>query len=171
MASFGDDDCVLVLQSRALSHLFTKIRDRETAPSDFAHYASRIMRLLAEEGIACLPARRKDIVCMGTGAHFSGEEIDMTKVTLAQVGSHWSELACTVAFFTFYHLFFFLFFFYYYYYYYYYCVHAIRNSQKKKNLGKVCAVSIVRAGDSLLDAVRACAPGIPVGKILIQVKQ
>ena len=30
------------------------------------------------------------------------------------------------------------------------------------------AVSIVRAGDSLLDAVRSCIPDIPVGKILIQ---
>lgn len=29
----------------------------------------------------------------------------------------------------------------------------------------VCAVSIVRAGDSLLEAVRACCPGISVGKV------
>jgi uracil phosphoribosyltransferase len=32
----------------------------------------------------------------------------------------------------------------------------------------LCAVSIVRAGDTLLEAVRRIKPGIPVGKILIQ---
>lgn len=32
----------------------------------------------------------------------------------------------------------------------------------------VCAVSIVRSGDALLESVRACVPGIRVGKILIQ---
>ena len=32
----------------------------------------------------------------------------------------------------------------------------------------VCAVSIVRAGDSLLESVREIAPGMRVGKILIQ---
>jgi len=36
------------------------------------------------------------------------------------------------------------------------------------DVSKVCAVSVVRAGDSLLEAVRACEPGMPVGKILIQ---
>ena len=29
-----------------------------------------------------------------------------------------------------------------------------------------CVVSIVRAGDSLLEAVRACIPSIPVGKLI-----
>lgn len=33
---------------------------------------------------------------------------------------------------------------------------------------RVCAVSIIRAGDSLLDAVIACDPSVAVGKILIQ---
>jgi len=32
----------------------------------------------------------------------------------------------------------------------------------------ICAVSIVRSGDALLESVRACSPGIRVGKILIQ---
>ena len=35
-------------------------------------------------------------------------------------------------------------------------------------ISKICAVSIVRAGDSLLEAVRECLPGVSVGKILIQ---
>jgi uracil phosphoribosyltransferase len=71
----------------------------------------RIMRILAEEGIASLPMTPKTIKCMGTGAAYEGEEVDMDNV---------------------------------------------------------CAVSIVRAGDSLLEAVRFCSPGIKVGKILIQ---
>eukprot|EP00743_Colponemidia_sp_Colp-15_P003829 GILK01004131.1.p1 GENE.GILK01004131.1~~GILK01004131.1.p1 ORF type:complete len:229 (-),score=38.98 GILK01004131.1:261-947(-) len=33
---------------------------------------------------------------------------------------------------------------------------------------KLCAVSILRAGDSMIQEVRTCLPGIPVGKILIQ---
>ncbi|KAG5187556.1 uracil phosphoribosyltransferase-domain-containing protein [Tribonema minus] len=36
------------------------------------------------------------------------------------------------------------------------------------NTSKVCAVSIIRAGDSLLEAVRKIAPDVHVGKILIQ---
>ena len=36
------------------------------------------------------------------------------------------------------------------------------------DVGKVCCVSIVRAGDSLLGRFRAILPGVSVGKILIQ---
>jgi len=32
----------------------------------------------------------------------------------------------------------------------------------------LCAVSIIRAGDALLESVRECIPGVAVGKILIQ---
>jgi len=38
----------------------------------------------------------------------------------------------------------------------------------EKNELAACAVSIIRAGDSMLQAVRDVIPGIPVGKILIQ---
>ena len=34
--------------------------------------------------------------------------------------------------------------------------------------GNVCAVSIIRSGDALLESVRECLPGVTVGKILIQ---
>jgi uracil phosphoribosyltransferase len=102
---------VTMVQSRALKHLFTKIRDENTKPEEFVSYSQRIMRILAEEGIASLPASTKEIKCMGTGASFIGEEIDISNA---------------------------------------------------------CAVSVVRAGDSLLEAVRACSPSIAVGKILIQ---
>ena len=40
---------VEVIQSRALKHLFTKIRDENTSSKDFSFYALRIMRILAEE--------------------------------------------------------------------------------------------------------------------------
>jgi uracil phosphoribosyltransferase len=33
---------------------------------------------------------------------------------------------------------------------------------------RVCAVSIIRAGDSLLDAVIACDPSVSVGKLLVR---
>jgi len=32
----------------------------------------------------------------------------------------------------------------------------------------LCAVSILRAGDALVESVRECLPGLPVGKILVQ---
>lgn len=32
----------------------------------------------------------------------------------------------------------------------------------------ICAVSIIRSGDALLEIVRECEPALPVGKILIQ---
>jgi len=35
-------------------------------------------------------------------------------------------------------------------------------------ISRICAISIVRAGDSLLEAVRESLPGVSVGKILIQ---
>lgn len=35
-------------------------------------------------------------------------------------------------------------------------------------ISNICVVSIVRAGDSLLEAVRESLPGVSVGKILIQ---
>ena len=41
-------------------------------------------------------------------------------------------------------------------------------SVAETNPDNVCAVSIVRAGDSLLESVREIVPGIRVGKILIQ---
>lgn len=35
-------------------------------------------------------------------------------------------------------------------------------------INKICAVSIVRSGDALLESIRECLPGVPIGKILIQ---
>jgi uracil phosphoribosyltransferase len=41
------------------------------------------------------------------------------------------------------------------------CIPALDNDT-------ICAVSIMRAGDSLVESVRECLPGVAVGKILIQ---
>ena len=40
--------------------------------------------------------------------------------------------------------------------------------EKPLETSRLCAVSIVRSGDALLESVRECLPGISVGKILIQ---
>lgn len=42
------------------------------------------------------------------------------------------------------------------------------DGEKTMDLTKVCAVSIVRSGDALLEVVRSLVPEITVGKILIQ---
>lgn len=43
------DDKLVVCESRAVAHLFTRIRNRDTPPQTFRFYASRMMRILAEE--------------------------------------------------------------------------------------------------------------------------
>ena len=35
-------------------------------------------------------------------------------------------------------------------------------------INQICAVSIIRSGDALVESFRECLPGIPVGKVLIQ---
>jgi len=100
---------LLVSQSKALGHLFTKMRDVNTKPAEYVFYAKRAMRLLAEDAIAELPTKTVDITtpCGRTkGVAISTEDL--------------------------------------------------------------CAVSIIRAGDSLLETVRECIPDVHVGKILIQ---
>merc|ERR1712066_54657 len=100
---------VKVIKSQAVKHLFTRLRDKHTETEKFVYYANRLMRILAEEGIAELPQVQKTIET--PCGEFEGCEIDENN-----------------------------------------CI----------------AVSIIRAGDSLLDAVRFCLPSVRVGKILIQ---
>jgi len=94
--------------------LFTKIRDKDTTSAEFVFYSKRLMRLLAEEAVAHLPATPVT-VSTPTDAPYRG-----------------------------------------------------RLSVADANPDGVCAVSIVRAGDSLLESVREIAPGIRVGKLWIQ---
>merc|ERR1712110_12510 len=101
---------VILCQSRNLPYLFSKIRHVKTDSKDFAFYATRLMKLIAEDGLALLSTRECDIQTpCGT---WRGVEGDPEK--------------------------------------------------------EAFAVSIVRAGDSMLQAVRELCPGIPVAKILIQ---
>ena len=109
---------LIVLQSKALLPLFTKIRDRDTSSKDFVTYSKRIMRLLAEEAIATLP-----------GDDGTTPYTVMTPTNVPYIG---------------------------------------QLSIVDTNPDMVCAVSIVRAGDSLLESVRDIAPGIRVGKLWIQ---
>jgi len=103
------DKNVFLVQSRNINFLFSKIRSVKTNHKDFSFYAMRLMKLIAEDGIALL----------------GGEETEIT----TPCGT-WSGIDI-----------------------------------KEED---ACAVSIIRAGDSMLEAVRALVPGISVGKILIQ---
>lgn len=97
--------------TRAVISLFTTIRDKSTPHGRFAAAADRLMRLLAEEGLAQLPGAEHVTVTTPCGT-FDG----------------------------------------------------LRSAHPKN----VIAVSIVRAGDTLLEAARAICPQVSVGKILIQ---
>ncbi|KAE9047238.1 hypothetical protein PR003_g1175 [Phytophthora rubi] len=98
-----------VLRYRALAPLQIKLRDEKTTPTEFKFYADRLMRILAEEGLAAC-ANKTQTVVTPTGDSFTG-------LVPAE---------------------------------------------------KVCAVSIIRAGDSLLQSIIECDPTVSVGKILIQ---
>ncbi|GMF17024.1 unnamed protein product [Phytophthora fragariaefolia] len=98
-----------VLRYRALAPLQIKLRDERTTPTEFKLYADRLMRLLAEEGLAACASKTQTVVTP-TGDSFTG-------LVPAE---------------------------------------------------KVCAVSIIRAGDSLLQSIIECDPTVSVGKILIQ---
>lgn len=98
-------------QTRAIVSLFSTIRDERTPHGRFAAAADRLMRLLAEEGLAQLPGAEHVTVNTPCGT-FDG----------------------------------------------------LRSAAPKD----VIAVSIVRAGDTLLEAARAICPQMSVGKILIQ---
>merc|ERR1712130_897971 len=99
-----------ILNSKAVSMLFTVIRDKNTSNTDYVFYCDRLCRILAEEGLARLS--------------------EMDTVIETPCGK-W------------------------------------KGPQLPKN-SNICAVSIVRSGDILLEAVRAITPGLAVGKILMQ---
>jgi uracil phosphoribosyltransferase len=101
----------MLVDSRAIRLLFTRIRDASTPPPAFAAHADRLMDVLALEGLALLP--------------------DTRPVTVATPCGPYEGLEAPPA-------------------------------------SSLAVVSIVRAGDSLLEAVRRAAPGVCVGKILIQ---
>lgn len=97
---------LVLCQSKAVKHLFTRIRNAETDNVKFAQYSRRLLRVICEEGLASLPAAQVTITTP-TGSQYEGEHID------------------------------------------------------EDNLA---AVSILRAGDSMLDTLLQCVPSAVVGK-------
>lgn len=53
---------VTVLQSKAVDRLMTFIRNKDTNTADFAYYADRLMRLLAEESLAHMTSAHSEVV-------------------------------------------------------------------------------------------------------------
>ena len=100
----------LIESIKCLRHLFTKIRDSKTERIEFTSYASRLMRVICEEGLAYIQPVSK-VVQTPTNSTYDGIEIDQKSIV---------------------------------------------------------AVSIIRAGDSMLDSFMSVAPEAAVGKILIQ---
>ena len=100
---------VEVLKGRAITSLFTVIRDKDASTADYITHADRLLNLLAEE-------------------------------TLAQHATpHTVTTPC-----------------------------GTYEGLKPCPATELCAVSIVRSGDILLEATRRACLGIAVGKILIQ---
>ncbi len=87
------------------------MRDVKTSSQEFAFFARRAQRILAEEAIAELPSEQHNI--QTPCGPYSG----------------------------------------------------VRMSSSVDN---ICAISIIRSGDALVESVRECLPGVRVGKILIQ---
>eukprot|EP00903_Cladosiphon_okamuranus_P014518 g13466.t1 len=79
-----EDEKVVVCASKALAHLFTRIRNRDTPPHVFRFYASRMMRILAEEGIACLESSRQ-FITTPTAATFSSVYVDESNVCVVSI--------------------------------------------------------------------------------------
>jgi len=100
-----------VLDSPAITALFTVIRDKNTTSREFARHADRLMRILAEEGLARLSGVKEVTVETPCGEY-----------------------------------------------------HGLKTPPPDQ----IAVVSIVRAGDTLLEAVRKSYNGVSVGKILIQ---
>ena len=89
--------------------MHTIIRDVNTSRNDFVFYADRLIRLVVEHGLGCLPFSEVTVQTP-TGADYNG-----------------------VAF-----------------------------------SNRLCGVSVIRSGESMENALRACCKGVKIGKILIR---
>ena len=69
---------VKIIESNAIKHLFTRLRDKNTGTEKFVYYSNRLMRILAEEGISELP-HMKSTVETPCG-QYDGIEIDETNL-------------------------------------------------------------------------------------------
>ncbi|KDD71602.1 hypothetical protein H632_c4709p0, partial [Helicosporidium sp. ATCC 50920] len=98
----------IIPSSFQIRGMHTIIRDANTSTADFAFYADRLLRLVVEAGLGCLPFEDK-FVFTPTGRVYAGVEFAK----------------------------------------------------------RLCGVSIIRSGEAMENALRACCNGIKIGKILI----
>ena len=66
---------VFLVQSRNIKFLFSKIRSVDTSHKDFAFYAMRLMKLIAEDGIALLGGEGMSHTCKSLLKPFLETEI------------------------------------------------------------------------------------------------
>lgn len=79
-----DDDKLVVCESKALAHLFTRVRNRETPSPSFNFYARRMARILAEEAIASLESTRQ-FITTPTAATFSSVFVNENNVCIVSI--------------------------------------------------------------------------------------
>jgi uracil phosphoribosyltransferase len=156
MSSFTSTDKAIVLQCRCLNHLFTKIRDERTTRKDFVTYSRRLMRVICEEGIACLEpgVYQHDNKYCNCGSCCKSCQLIMYLCTLSTWRLVLSSLLCPSFLLL--------------------AAKTITTPTGSEYQGaeidtsNIVAVSIIRAGDSMLDSFLEVCPEAKVGKILIQ---
>lgn len=75
---------VIELQCRCLQHLFTKIRDQDSSRADFVKYSRRLMRVICEEGIACLDPTPLTITTP-TQSQYNGSVVDTNNIVAVSI--------------------------------------------------------------------------------------
>ncbi|GAM21481.1 hypothetical protein SAMD00019534_046560 [Acytostelium subglobosum LB1] len=73
MAAPTPKPVVILKPTKQVKGLFTIIRDKQTSREDFIFYSDRIIRLLVEEGLSCLPFS-ETTVTTPTGCTYNGVE-------------------------------------------------------------------------------------------------
>lgn len=115
------------------------IRDKNTNRGDFIFYSNRIIRLLVEEGLNHLPCVEHSVVTP-TGTFI----FPYTKVN-SDISVNCHAMAPAI------------------------CILTIGASYAGVRFeGKICGVSIMRAGEAMEQGLRDCCRSVRIGKILIQ---
>jgi uracil phosphoribosyltransferase len=80
----GFNSNVIVVQSLCLKHLFTKIRDVSTPRVDYVRYSKRIMRIVCEEGLACVNPVPVTVITP-TGSEYQGSSVDVWNMVAVSI--------------------------------------------------------------------------------------
>jgi len=91
---------VKVLESAAITALFTKIRDKTTGRKEFARYSDRLLRILAEEALAFISTVKPCTVQTPCGPYKGLEtqpDEDLCLVTVMRSGNILQEAVRTIA--------------------------------------------------------------------------